>query len=145
MNPGLTLLLLPRQRRQLSAQDFEIAAASAFPLGPGDPKGTRRFSWVFVLQAECAINHAPIPPNTIAGPVASSATASTATAPNSVPVISSIFSTYARSRMLLTDLACHRPPRAVAMPRAFSASAICRNVVAPAFWASRMMGRTLAA
>src|SRR5882724_1802752 len=47
--------------------------------------------------------------------------------------------------MLLTDFACHCPPRAVATPRAFSAAAIFRRDVAPAFCASRMMGRTLAA
>jgi hypothetical protein len=35
--PQDTLLLLPRQRRQLSASIFEIAPASAFPLGPGKP------------------------------------------------------------------------------------------------------------
>jgi len=52
---------------------------------------------------------------------------------------------YARSRTLLTDFACHCPPRAVATPRAFSAAAISRNVVAPAFCASRMIGRTFAA
>jgi hypothetical protein len=32
-----TLLLLPRQRRQLSAFDFEIAPTSAPKKGPGDP------------------------------------------------------------------------------------------------------------
>jgi hypothetical protein len=49
----------------------------------------------------------------------------------------------ARSRMLLTDFARHRPPRAVATPRAFNAAAMSLNDVAPAFCASRMMGRTL--
>jgi hypothetical protein len=29
-----TVLMLPRRRRQLSAFDFEIAPASAFPQGP---------------------------------------------------------------------------------------------------------------
>ena len=37
------------------------------------------------------------------------------------------------------------PPRAVGIPRAFRASAICLSVPAPAFCASRMIGRTLAA
>jgi hypothetical protein len=32
-----TLLLLPRQRRQLSAFDFEIASTSAYKKGPGEP------------------------------------------------------------------------------------------------------------
>src|SRR6476659_6179372 len=54
-------------------------------------------------------------------------------------------SLYARSRMFATDLACHCPPRAVGTPRAFSAAAISRNDVAPAFCASRMIGSTLAA
>ena len=49
------------------------------------------------------------------------------------------------SRTFLTDIACHAPPRAVEMPRALSASATARNVVAPAFCASLMMGRTFAA
>ena len=52
---------------------------------------------------------------------------------------------YARSRMFATDFACHCPPRAVGTPRAFSAAAISLRDVAPAFCASRMMGRTLAA
>src|SRR6266850_2018967 len=38
----------------------------------------------------------------------------------------------ALSSMFLTDIACHWPPRAVATPLALSASAIWRNVVAPA-------------
>jgi hypothetical protein len=50
---------------------------------------------------------------------------------------------YARSRVLLTDFACHWPPRAVATPRAFSAAAISLRDVAPAFCASRMMGSTV--
>ena len=37
---------------------------------------------------------------------------------------------YARSRMFATLWAYHCPPRAVGIPRAFSASAICRNVLA---------------
>ena len=41
--------------------------------------------------------------------------------------------------------AYHCPPRAVAMPRALSASAISRSVRAPAFCASRMIGSTFAA
>ena len=52
---------------------------------------------------------------------------------------------YARSRTFATDLAYHCPPRAVATPRAFKADAISLRVVAPAFWASRMIGSTLAA
>src|SRR5215831_7428728 len=36
--------------------------------------------------------------------------------------------------MFATDCAYHWPPRAVAMPRALSASAISRSVRAPAFW-----------
>ena len=39
----------------------------------------------------------------------------------------------------------HFPPRAVPMPRPFSAAAICRSVFAPAAWASRMAGATLSA
>src|SRR5450756_139129 len=50
-----------------------------------------------------------------------------------------------RSSTFLTDVACHRPPRAVATPRAFSASATSRRVLAPAFCASLMIGSTLAA
>jgi hypothetical protein len=52
---------------------------------------------------------------------------------------------YARSRMFATDFAYHCPPRAVATPRAFKADAISLSVAAPAFFASRMMGNTLAA
>jgi len=52
---------------------------------------------------------------------------------------------YALSRMFATLWAYHCPPRAVAIPRAFRASAISLSVRAPAFWASRMIGRTLAA
>jgi hypothetical protein len=55
------------------------------------------------------------------------------------------YTPYARSRMLLTDFACHWPPRAVATPRVFSAAAISLRDVAPAFCASRMIERTLAA
>lgn len=47
--------------------------------------------------------------------------------------------------MFATDRAYHWPPRAVAMPRAFGASAISRSVRAPAFCASRMIGSTLVA
>ena len=58
------------------------------------------------LQAECVIIHAAIPPSTKAAPVASKATAMTARAANSVPVVASIFpSSYARSRVLLTGVA----------------------------------------
>jgi hypothetical protein len=45
-----------------------------------------------------------------------------------------------RSKTFLTDIACQAPPRGVGMPRAFRASATARKVVAPAFWASRMIG-----
>jgi len=45
---------------------------------------------------------------------------------------------------LLTVIACHLPPRAVATPRAFNASAMARNDVAPARCISRMIGTTLA-
>jgi hypothetical protein len=38
----------------------------------------------------------------------------------------------ARARMFRTDEPYHRPPRAVAMPRAFRASAISSRVLAPA-------------
>jgi hypothetical protein len=51
----------------------------------------------------------------------------------------------ARSRTFATDFACHCPPRAVATPRAFRADAISLSVLAPAFCASRMIGRTFAA
>ena len=37
-----------------------------------------------------------------------------------------------RASRLLTVIACHLPPRAIATPRAFNASAMARNVVAPA-------------
>jgi hypothetical protein len=47
--------------------------------------------------------------------------------------------------MFFTVVACHRPPRAVVMPRALRASATSRKVIAPARCASRMIGRTLAA
>ncbi len=58
------------------------------------------------LHAACVIIHAAIPPSTMAGTVASNATAMTATAQNSVPVVSIIFlSSYARSRVLLTGVA----------------------------------------
>jgi hypothetical protein len=50
-----------------------------------------------------------------------------------------------RASRLLTVIACHLPPRAVATPRAFDASAIARNDVAPARWISLMIGMTLAA
>src|SRR5258706_16485422 len=50
-----------------------------------------------------------------------------------------------RSRMFFTEVANHLPPRAVWTPRALRASAISRSVVAPAFWAARIIGRTLAA
>ena len=40
----------------------------------------------------------------------------------------------------ITDMACQLPPRAVEMPRASRASATARNVIAPAFWASLIMG-----
>ena len=42
-------------------------------------------------------------------------------------------------------LSCHAPPRAVRTPRAFSASAIARGVVAPLAFIWRIIGRTLAA
>ena len=51
----------------------------------------------------------------------------------------------ARSRMFATHFAYHWPPRAVGTPRAFSAAAMSLSVIAPAFCASRMMGKTLAA
>jgi len=47
--------------------------------------------------------------------------------------------------IFLTDDAYHRPPRAVATPRALRASAISLSVVAPAFLISRMIGSTSAA
>jgi hypothetical protein len=50
-----------------------------------------------------------------------------------------------RASRLLTVIACHLPPRAVATPRAFNDSAMARNEVAPARCISRMIGRTLAA
>jgi hypothetical protein len=50
-----------------------------------------------------------------------------------------------RASRLLTVIACHRPPRAVAIPRAFNASAIARSDVAPAFCISLMIGSTFAA
>ena len=43
------------------------------------------------------------------------------------------------------DFACHWPPRAVAIPRAFSAAAISLRDAAPALCASRIRGSTLAA
>jgi hypothetical protein len=48
-------------------------------------------------------------------------------------------------RRFATDCAYHCPPRAVAIPRALSASAISLSVRAPAFCASRMIGSTFAA
>ena len=51
----------------------------------------------------------------------------------------------ARARTFATDCAYRWPPRDVAIPRALSGSAISRGVRAPAFWASRVIGRTLAA
>jgi hypothetical protein len=56
-----------------------------------------------------------------------------------------VLSAIGRSKTFLTDIACQLPPRAVEMPRALSASATARNVVAPAFWASLMIGRMFAA
>jgi hypothetical protein len=50
-----------------------------------------------------------------------------------------------RASRLLTVIACHRPPRAVAIPRAFSASAVARRDLAPAFCIPRMIGSTFAA
>jgi hypothetical protein len=87
----------------------------------------------------------PSPPNSAAVPIASSDTQITARPTKSTPVVANIRFSYARSSMLLTDVACHWPPRAVATPRAFSAAAISLSVFAPAFCASRMMGSTLAA
>jgi hypothetical protein len=52
---------------------------------------------------------------------------------------------YALARTLLTVIACQRLPRAVGTPRAFSASAMARSDLAPAFCISRMIGSTLAA
>jgi hypothetical protein len=45
-----------------------------------------------------------------------------------------------RSSTFFTDVACHRPPRAVAIPRALRTSAMSRRDVAPAFLASGMIG-----
>lgn len=84
------------------------------------------------VQVEWAIIHAAIPPSTIAGPVASNATARTATAPISARVISSIPTPPTHAKDVADGLGV-------------PASAICRSVVAPALCASRMMGRTLAA
>jgi hypothetical protein len=42
-------------------------------------------------------------------------------------------------------MACQRPPRGVGTPRALSASAICRSVVAPLRRISAMIGTTLPA
>ena len=50
-----------------------------------------------------------------------------------------------RSKTFLTDIAYQAPPRGVVMPRAFKASATARKLVAPAFCASRMIGRMFAA
>jgi hypothetical protein len=50
-----------------------------------------------------------------------------------------------RASRLLTVMACHRPPRAAAIPRAFNASAMARSDVAPALCISLMMGSTFAA
>jgi hypothetical protein len=66
-------------------------------------------------------------------------------APRCLQPTSPCSSSYARERMLLTDVTCHCPPRAVATPRAFSAAAISLKVAAPAFCAPRMMASTLAA
>jgi hypothetical protein len=60
--------------------------------------------------------------------------------PKSNRVALSALFAYARSMMFATDCAYYCPPRAVAMPRAFSGSAISRSVRAPALWASRMIG-----
>ena len=54
-------------------------------------------------------------------------------------------SIYARPSTLLTDFAYHRPPRGAVIPRAFRASAIWCNDVAPARRISRITGSTLAA
>jgi hypothetical protein len=51
----------------------------------------------------------------------------------------------ARAIALRKLIACQRPPRGVATPRAFSASAIARSVVTPDFWILVMIGRTLPA
>jgi hypothetical protein len=50
-----------------------------------------------------------------------------------------------RRSTFATACGAHLPPRAVPMPRPFSAAAICRSVFAPAAWASRMAGATLPA
>src|SRR3954451_11098433 len=50
-----------------------------------------------------------------------------------------------RISTFLTLMACQRPPRAVATPRAFSASARSANVVTPVAWICRITGSTLAA
>jgi hypothetical protein len=51
----------------------------------------------------------------------------------------------ARSSTFRTDVAYHRPPRAVATPRALSAAAISCSDVAPARLTWRMIGSTFAA
>ena len=50
-----------------------------------------------------------------------------------------------RARVRRTLIACQRPPRGVGTPRALSASATARRVVAPDFRISAMIGRTLRA
>ena len=56
-----------------------------------------------------------------------------------------VFKHYALASTFRTDDAYHFPPRDVGMPRAFRASAIWCNEVAPARRISRITGRTLAA
>lgn len=53
--------------------------------------------------------------------------------------------TYARASTLRTVIACHLPPRAVVIPRVFSAPAMSRSVIAPDRCTSRMTGNTFAA
>jgi len=54
-------------------------------------------------------------------------------------------STFSRASRFRTVLSCQAPPRAVRMPRAFSAAAIARCVVAPAASIWRTIGNTFAA
>ena len=84
----------------------------------------------------------------MAGTVASNATANDReAAQKSVPVIASTFSSPLRALKDVANGLCM--PLAPACrghtPRIECFSAICLSVVAPAFCASRMMGRTLAA
>jgi hypothetical protein len=62
----------------------------------------------------------------------------------SLPTIQTPGQKKVSARRLPIVVACHRPPRAFASPRAFNDSAMARSEVVPALCISRMIGNTFA-